>query len=86
MLDGAFNSITEAAGVTAPAILKALGLFRHKDVADSDRIYLRNYGERLPIRGGNWYHGAAAGVRALDLNSPRSGVGGSVGARPAFVL
>ncbi|MOA18825.1 hypothetical protein D3C78_1391670 [compost metagenome] len=86
MLDGTFNSITEAAGVVAPSILKALGLFRHRDVADGDRIYLRNYGERLPVRGGYWYDGANAGVRALSLNYPRSYLYSPVGARPAFVL
>ncbi len=84
--DGPFNSITEAAGVVSPAILKALGLFRHKDVTDSDRIYLRNYGERLPIRGGSWSDGAVAGVRALNLNHARSSAFSGIGARPAFVL
>ena len=85
-MTAAFNAITTAAGVTAPALLLALGLFRHKDVADSDSIYLRNYGERLPLRGGNWGLGAAAGLRALYLNDPRTHAYGSIGARPAFVL
>ena len=84
--DGPFNAITQAAGVVSPAILKALGLFSHKDVTDGDRIYVRNYGERLPIRGGNWSYGANAGVRALLLNSARSHVSSDIGARPAFVL
>lgn len=86
LMDAAFNSITEAAGVTAPALLKALAVFGHKDIADSDRIYVRNYGERLPFRGGNWGYGASAGLRFLVLGNPRSNVDGSVGARPAFVL
>lgn len=84
--DGAFNAISEAAGVVAPARLKALGLFRHKDVTDSDRIYARNYGERLPIRGGYWSSGASAGVRTLGLSLARSSASSGIGARPAFVL
>lgn len=86
VMDAVFNAITTAAGVTAPALMLALGLFRHKDVADSDRIYARNYGERLPIRGGGWDYGAVAGLRALYLLAPRTDAGSSLGARPAFVL
>lgn len=85
-MDAVFNAITTAAGVTAPALMLALGLFRHKDVADSDRVYVRNYGERLPIRGGCYGDGAAGGLRVLPLNNPRTFSGGHVGARPAFVL
>ncbi len=85
-MSGVFNSLTTAAGVTVPSILRALGLFRHADIADSDTIYMRNYGERLPYRGGNWYDSSSAGLRSLNLNVPRSNAYGSVGARPAFVL
>ena len=36
------------------------------------RIYMRNFGERLPYRGGHWYHGAYAGLAALVLDSSRA--------------
>lgn len=85
-LSAQFNAMTTAPAVSVPAILRALGLFRHADIADSDTIYLRNYGERLPIRGGGWYNGADAGLRALNLHYPRSYSNSSFGARPAFVL
>lgn len=85
-MDAAFNGITTAAGITAPALLLALGLFRHKDVADGDKIYMRNYGERLPFRGGLWGSGAAAGLRAIYLLTARADANSSLGARPAFVL
>ena len=84
--DGLFNAISQAAGVTAPQILKALGIFRDKDVADGDCIYTRNYGERLPYRGGTWALWGAAGLRYMSLVAPRTAVGDSIGARPAFVL
>ncbi|MDR0602473.1 MAG: hypothetical protein LBG42_08835 [Treponema sp.] len=48
-------------------------------------IWVRNYGERLPIRGGYWSDGASAGLAALYLNTRRSYVGSYVGCRPAFI-
>ena len=82
----AFESSKVKSGLTAPAILKALGLHPHATGYGSDSIYMRNYGERLPVAGGNWSGGAGAGVFALDLNAPRSFRGSHIGARPAFVL
>ena len=43
-------------------------------------------GERVPIRGGDWSLGAAAGVRALILRNARSYSVTTVGVRPAFVV
>ena len=82
----AFQTLVAKEGITAPAITKALGLFPISDSLGGDRLYLRNYGERLPVRGGNWGSGAGAGVFALDLGYPRSGAGTGIGARPAFVI
>lgn len=82
----AFETLVTKEGITAPAIVKALGLFPISDALGGDRLYLRNYGERLPIRGGSWSYGARAGVFALDLYNPRSYAGSSIGSRPAFVL
>ncbi|MDR1251491.1 MAG: hypothetical protein LBK62_04920 [Treponema sp.] len=48
-------------------------------------IWVRNYGERLPIRGGSWYDGAGAGLAALVLNDRRSDVSSNIGCRPAFI-
>ena len=39
---------------------------------------------RLPIRGGNWNNGATAGLRALNLNNPRTNANSNIGARPAL--
>ena len=47
-------------------------------------LYMRNFGERLPYRGGGWYSGANAGLAALVLNNPRSITSPDVGFRPAF--
>jgi hypothetical protein len=51
---------------------------------DAD-IWVRNYGTRLPLRGGLWSLGASAGLAALNLGHPRSFVSSTVGCRPAFI-
>jgi hypothetical protein len=81
-----FAALTTASGVTVPEILKALALFP-ADTGDhgGDYIYMRNNGERLAYRGGNWYNGSAAGVFSLHGGNPRSGVHTSIGFRSAFI-
>ena len=49
-------------------------------------FWSRNYGERVPIRGGSWYYGASAGLAALYLAERRSYVNYYIGCRPAFIL
>ena len=48
------------------------------------RIYMRNFGERLPFRGGGWYGGAGAGLAALGLDGSRVYTHTNIGFRPAF--
>ncbi|WP_263079213.1 formylglycine-generating enzyme family protein [Endozoicomonas sp. Mp262] len=48
------------------------------------RMYIRNYGERLPFRGGRWAHGSGAGLAALGLFGARSNASSNIGFRPAF--
>jgi hypothetical protein len=48
------------------------------------RIYMRNFGERLPCRGGDWSNGANAGLAALHLNLSRAVTNTGIGFRPAF--
>jgi hypothetical protein len=49
-------------------------------------LWSRNYGERLPLRGGHWYIGADSGLASLDLSAARSSVSNGLGCRPAFIL
>lgn len=50
------------------------------------RLYMRNFGERFPIRGGSWTHGANASLGALNLDTPRGSSYGSRGFRPALFV
>ena len=47
-------------------------------------LFMRNFGERLPFRGGSWYNGASAGLAALYLDYSRVFTDTSIGFRPAF--
>ena len=48
-------------------------------------FWARNYGERIPIKGGNWDNGGNVGLGALSLSDHRSHSHWSFGFRPAFV-
>jgi len=82
----AFHSLTAADGVTVPEILKALALFP-ADSGDhgSDRIYMRNIGERLASRGGYWGNGSHAGVFCMGGLNSRSGALAYLGFRSAYI-
>ncbi len=90
---GAFGSIknpsaTKPVSTVALNKLKALGLFQMVDDSAAfggDTIGFNFAIEAIPIRGGNWFHGAAAGVFYLNLTSARSLAITSIGSRPAFV-
>lgn len=47
-------------------------------------IYVRNHGDRMPLRGGNWSDGSLAGLGALSLKGARSHASSYIGCRPAF--
>lgn len=49
-------------------------------------LYVRNYGDRFPLRGGGWYNGSNAGLGALDLHYARSDADTSIGFRPALFV
>lgn len=52
----------------------------------SGGVWVRNYGERIPLRGGRWGFGALAGLACLSLDGRRSTSASNIGFRPAFVL
>lgn len=80
-----FETTAAAAGVTIPDRLKQLAIAPAGSSLGADGHYMRNAGERLPLRGGYWYNTSNAGVFFLNLNYLRSVSGGDIGFRPAFV-
>lgn len=79
-----WSGLASAAGYTAPEILKRL-LIAPAGIAPQGALYVRNYGERLPIRGGYWSRGAYAGLGNLSFNDARS-IRSNIGFRPALVI
>ena len=79
-----FDDLSVASGYTPPAYLKSLALQPLSANGKGDYLWVRNYGERLPIVGGNWNNGAHAGVFALNLNNHRANVNHNVGLRVAL--
>ncbi|MCB4322700.1 hypothetical protein KOE80_10865 [Alcaligenes sp. 13f] len=80
------KNLTAKPGLKVPELVKALGLFPvSAEGMKEDTIYMRNFGERVPFRGGNWNNGSRAGIFTLNLSYPRTSNLTNLGARPAFV-
>ncbi|MEW6540556.1 MAG: SUMF1/EgtB/PvdO family nonheme iron enzyme [Bacillota bacterium] len=80
-----FETVVAASGVSIPTVMQALILARLDASHGGDSLWVRNNGERLPVRGGDWAGASLAGVFALYLLNARSSVFAHVGFRAAFV-
>ena len=81
-----WKDMTTADGVTVPDSLKQACIAPHGNTSPEGAIWMRNYGERLPLRGGSWGLGSNAGLFVLHLHSERSDSSSTVGFRPAFIM
>ena len=79
----AFNIMTKSGTYVSNQLLKRL-LVEPSTVLPKGRVYMRNFGERLPHRGGQWLNGDYAGLAALSLNHSRVSTGTHFGFRLAF--
>ena len=76
--------MTKSGGYVSNQLLRRL-LLEPSLTLPQGRIYwVRNYGERLPFRGGSWNSGAGAGLAALNLSGTRAFTNTNYGSRPAF--
>ncbi|BES53376.1 hypothetical protein [Aeromonas phage phiWae15] len=78
-----WKTMTKSGPYVSNQLLKRL-LIEPSAVLPNGGIWCRNYGERLPIRGGSWSYGALAGPAALHLNNSRASSSSHIGFRPAF--
>ena len=81
--NAAFNVMTKAGTYVSNQLLKRM-LVEPATVLPKGQVYMRNFGERLPFRGGAWYDGSNAGLAALSCNNSRVDTGRDVGFRLAF--
>ncbi|MEF6897645.1 SUMF1/EgtB/PvdO family nonheme iron enzyme, partial [Escherichia coli] len=79
----AFNVMAKAGTYVSNQLLKRL-LVEPSTVLPKGRVYMRNFGERLPCRGGAWYDGSGAGLAALTCNFSRVNTDSRIGFRLAF--
>ena len=79
----AFNVMAKAGTYVSNQLLKRL-LVEPSTVLPKGRVYMRNFGERLPFRGGILYDGSNAGLAALGCHFSRVYVSSGIGFRLAF--
>lgn len=84
-VDKTFEAVAAVEGVTVPTLLQTLALAPIDSQHGADRLYMRNAGERLPLRGGYWVNASVAGVFCLILSNARSNFSYR-GFRSAFVI
>ena len=89
----AWASLVNKAGFVTPALMKQLLIAPIEPAGVSDfskmsegTLYIRNNGERLPLRSGRCNGGSSAGAGCLSLGYPRSFQYGSIEFRVAFCL
>lgn len=80
-----FETLAAKSGFTVPDLLKYLAIAPIDANHGGDYLYVRNYGERLPTRGGGWDIGANAGVFYLNLSNARMNSYSNIGFRSAYV-
>ncbi|MBP4060024.1 hypothetical protein [Aeromonas sp. Prich7-2] len=78
-----WRAMTKSGGYVSNQAMKRL-LLEPANALPQGRIYMRNFGERLPFRGGAWVNGAGAGLAALALDNSRANASTIIGFRPAF--
>ena len=79
----AFNVMAKTGTYVSNQLLKRL-LVEPSTVLPKGRVYMRNFGERLPCRGGYWGRGSNAGLAALSCDTSRVSTGSNIGFRLAF--
>ncbi|NLQ17548.1 formylglycine-generating enzyme family protein [Marinomonas sp. M1K-6] len=84
--DALFSTIAKDPSYAPNEALRRLLIESAGDTGLAGGLYVRNYGSRFPLRGGNWYNGSAAGLGALNLGNARSFASTSIGFRPALFV
>ncbi|MBW9637018.1 hypothetical protein, partial [Escherichia coli] len=78
-----FDVMAKTGTYVSNQLLKRL-LVEPSTVLPKGSVYMRNFGERLPYRGGSWYNGSGAGLAALVCDYSRVYAGSALGFRLAF--
>ncbi|WP_419147626.1 SUMF1/EgtB/PvdO family nonheme iron enzyme [Pseudoalteromonas 'SMAR'] len=79
-----FAAITKTAEYVPNELLRRLMIESATETTVTGGLWCRNYGDRFPLRGGNWVYGSLSGLGSLYINFARSLSDSSIGFRPAF--
>ncbi|MDR0838828.1 MAG: hypothetical protein LBN99_04210, partial [Oscillospiraceae bacterium] len=80
-----FAELAAQPGVPVHVLLKELVLFPVSADVGKGIFFLRNYGERVPARGGSWFDGPTAGFWDFYIREPRTFVYPDIGFRASYV-
>ncbi|MCG7550418.1 SUMF1/EgtB/PvdO family nonheme iron enzyme [Pseudoalteromonas sp. Of7M-16] len=80
-----YSSISKAASYVPNEALRRLLIESETQNVLSGALYCRNYGNRFPLRGGDWSNGNIAGLGAISFNYSRTGTFSGFGFRPALL-
>lgn len=80
---GLNSNVTKDASYTGNELMRRLGV-EHAAPSSEGGIWVRNVGERFPIRGGGSSYAGGAGPSAVDVNNPRSYAHSEIVSRSAF--
>lgn len=84
MHNGHFAALPKSQNYQPLELLRRLLIESAETTNVTGAIWARNYGDRLPLRGGHWVNGSHAGLGALNLPYSRSHASSLIGFRPAF--
>lgn len=80
-----FNAVLKSPSYTGNELMRQLALECPTDLLGlTGKLFTRNFGERLPFRGGAYFMGDSAGLAAMNLHYNRTSELGVVGFRPAL--
>ena len=80
-----FNDMTHEDATIPHRILKQIGIFPVGEGSGNPIFFVRNYGERVPYRGGSWFDGPGAGLWELYMRENRTWIAEDCGFRSAYV-
>ena len=78
-----WRAMTKSGSYVSNQAMKRL-LLEPATILPQGKLFMRNFGERLPYRGGSWSHGAISGLAAVSLGDSRAITHPGLGFRPAF--
>ncbi|URQ87734.1 SUMF1/EgtB/PvdO family nonheme iron enzyme [Pseudoalteromonas sp. SCSIO 43088] len=79
-----WRTMSKGSSYVENLLMRQMGIEPADGALFNGTLYSRNFGERVPSRGGRWRNTSAAGLGALYFHNDRARAGSSFGFRPAL--